>query len=100
MFEKLGQLKDLWKLKSQMEELKKRLDGMVVKVEGPKHWVEITISGSQEIKEVKIFDIAKAATPAELGEEIKAAVNKAVRDSQVMAAQAMGGMAGLNMPQA
>ena len=72
MFEKLGQLKDLWKLKSQMEELKKRLDGMVVKVEGPKHWVEITISGSQEIKEVKIFDIAKEATPAELGEEIKA----------------------------
>lgn len=100
MFEKLGQLKDLWKLKSQMEELKKRLDGMVVKVEGPKRWVEITISGSQEIKEVKIFDIAKAATPAELGEEIKAAVNKAVRDSQAMAAQAMGGMAGLNMPQA
>ena len=100
MFEKLGQLKDLWKLKSQMEELKKRLDGMVVKVEGPKHWVEITISGSQEIKEVKIFDIAKVATPAELGEEIKAAVNKAVRDSQAMAAQAMGGMAGLNMPQA
>lgn len=100
MFEKLGQLKDLWKLKSQMEELKKRLDGMVVKVEGPKHWVEITISGSQEIKEVKIFDIAKTATPAELGEEIKAAVNKAVRDSQAMAAQAMGGMAGLNMPQA
>ncbi len=100
MFEKLGQLKDLWKLKSQMEELKKRLDGMVVKVEGPKHWVEITISGSQEIKEVKIFDIAKEATAAELGEEIKAAVNKAVRDSQAMAAQAMGGMAGLNMPQA
>ena len=100
MFEKLGQLKDLWKLKSQMEELKKRLDGMVVKVEGPKHWVEITISGSQEIKEVKIFDIAKEATPAELGEEIKAAVNKAVRESQAMAAQAMGGMAGLNMPQA
>ena len=100
MFEKLGQLKDLWNLKSQMEELKKRLDGMVVKVEGPKHWVEITISGSQEIKEVKIFDIAKEATPAELGEEIKAAVNKAVRDSQAMAAQAMGGMAGLNMPQA
>lgn len=100
MFEKLGQLKDLWKLKSQMEELKKRLDGMVVKVEGPKHWVEITISGSQEIKEVKIFDIAKEATPAELGEEIKAAVNKAVRDSQAMAAQSMGGMAGLNMPQA
>ena len=29
MFDKLGQLKDLWKLKSQMEEIKKRLDNMV-----------------------------------------------------------------------
>lgn len=100
MFDKLGQLKDLWKLKSQMEELKKRLDAMVVKAEGPKHLVEITISGSQEIKEVRLAETYKEVSPAELGEEIKAAVNKAVRDSQNMAAQAMGGMAGLNMPQA
>lgn len=100
MFDKLGQLKDLWKLKSQMEELKKRLDGMVVKAESPKHLVEVTISGSQEIKEVKLAENYKDVTPAELGEEIKAAINKAVRDSQSMAAQAMGGMAGLTMPQA
>lgn len=100
MFEKLGQLKDLWKLKSQMEELKKRLDAMVVKAESPKHLVEITISGSQEIKEVLVRETAKDVSLAELGEEIKAAVNKAVRDSQALAAQAMGGMAGVNLPQA
>lgn len=35
MFDKLGQLKDLWKLKSQMEEIKKRLDNMVIKVDSP-----------------------------------------------------------------
>lgn len=83
-----------------MEELKKRLDGMVVKAQSPKHLVEITISGSQEIKEVKLADNYKDVSAAELGEEVKAAVNKAVRDSQAMAAQAMGGMGGLNMPQA
>ena len=32
MFDKLGQLKDIWKLKKQMEEIKKRLDNMVIKV--------------------------------------------------------------------
>ena len=55
MFDKLGQLKDLWKLKSQMEEIKKRLDNMVIKVDSPRHLFEVTISGSQEIKEVKIY---------------------------------------------
>lgn len=95
MFDKLGQLKDLWKLKGQMEEMKKRLDAMVIKAQGPKHWVEITLNGSMEVKEVVVFDEAKQATPAELGEEIKAAFNKAIRDTQMMAAQAMGSNFGI-----
>ena len=98
MFDKLGQLKDLWKLKSQMDEIKKRLDNMVIKVESPRHLVEITISGSQEVKEVRVDPLAKNASETELAEEIKAVVNKAVRDSQMMAAQAMGNFGG--MPQA
>jgi len=84
MFDKLGQLKDLWKLKGQMEEMKKRLDAMVIKAQGPKHWVEITLNGSMEVKEVVVF-----------GEEIKAAFNKAIRDTQMMAAQAMGSNFGI-----
>ncbi len=98
MFDKLGQLKDLWKLKSQVEELKKRLDNMVIKADSPRHLFEITISGSQEIKEVKVESLAKNFTEAELAEDLKAVINKAIRDSQAMAAQAMGGLGG--MPQA
>ncbi|MBR4355876.1 MAG: YbaB/EbfC family nucleoid-associated protein [Elusimicrobiaceae bacterium] len=98
MFDKLGQLKDLWKLKSQMEEIKKRLDNMVIKVDSPRHLVEITISGSQEVKEVRVDGLAKNFSEAELAEDIKAVFNKAVRDSQTMAAQAMGGFG--QMPQA
>ena len=30
MFDKLGQLKDLWQLKNQIQEIKKRLDNMVI----------------------------------------------------------------------
>lgn len=98
MFDKLGQLKDLWKLKSQVEEIKKRLDNMVIKADSPRHVFEITISGSQEIKEVKVDASVKNFSEAEIAEDLKAAINKAVRDSQAMAAQAMGGFGG--MPQA
>ena len=95
MFDKLGQLKDLWKLKGQMEEMKKRLDAMVIKAQGPRHLVEVTVNGSMEVKEVRVEPAAKNCTEAELGEEIKDAFNKAIRDSQMMAAQAMGNNFGI-----
>ena len=97
MFDKIGQLKDLWKLKSQMEEIKKRLDNMVIKVDSPNHLFEVTISGSQEVKEVKVDSLIKNFPEEKIAEEVKAVFNKAVRDSQGMAAQAMGNFA---MPQA
>lgn len=98
MFDKLGQLKDLWKLKSQMEEIKKRLDNMVIKVDSPRHMFQLTISGSQEVKEVTVDEaLVKNFGAAEIAEDIKAVFNKAVRDSQGMAAQAMGNF---GMPQA
>lgn len=95
MFDKLGQLKDLWKLKGQMEEMKKRLDAMVIKAQSPKHVVELTLNGSMEVKEVKVDPSFKNISEAELGEEIKAAFNKGIRDSQMMAAQAMGSNFGI-----
>lgn len=97
MFDKLGQLKDLWKLKSQMEEIKKRLDNMVIKVDSPRHLFEVTISGSQEVKEVRVDGLIKNFSEAEIAEDLKTVINKAVRDSQGMAAQAMGNF---GMPQA
>ncbi|MBR5151813.1 MAG: YbaB/EbfC family nucleoid-associated protein [Elusimicrobiaceae bacterium] len=95
MLDKLGQLKDLWKLKGQMEEMKKRLDAMVIKAQSPNHLVEITFNGSMEVKEVRLDPSFKTAPEAQLGEEIKAAFNKGVRDCQMMAAQAMGSNLGI-----
>lgn len=93
MFDKLGQLKDLWQLKNQIQEIKKRLDNMVIKVQSPNHVFEVTVSGSQEVKEVLVAETVKDFSREKLGEELKAVINKAVKDSQAMAAQAMGGMA-------
>lgn len=99
MFDKLGQLKDLWNLKNQMQEIKKRLDNMVIKVQSPNHVFEVTVSGSQEVREVAVAENVKDFSREKLAEELKAVINKAVKDSQALAAQAMGGMVG-NMPQA
>ena len=97
MFDKLGQLKDLWKLKSQMEEIKKRLDNMVIKVDSPHHLFEITISGSQEVKEVRVDPLIKNFSEGDIAQDVKDVFNKAVRESQALAAQAMGNF---GMPQA
>lgn len=92
MFDKL---KDLMQLKAKMAEVKKRLDNMVIKVESPKKYFELTISGAQEVKEIKIINDIKSADQAVLEEDIKNLINKAVKDSQMMAAQAMGDVTGL-----
>ncbi len=94
MFDKM---KDLWALKGQMEEIKKRLDGMTIKAAGPKGVVEVEINGSQEIKAIKILGTLPTS---ELETEIKDATNKAVKESLAMAAQAMGAMTGIKPPTA
>ena len=100
MFDKLGQLKDLWQLKNQMAEIKKRMDNMVIKASSPNHIFEITITGSQEIKEVTVAENFKDFPREKLGEELTAVMNKAIKDSQAMAAQAMGGAMGMELPKA
>ena len=93
MFEKM---KQLMQLKSQMNEIKKRLDEMVIKTKSSKGNIEITISGSQYIKEVLINKDLQSYSKEELSQEIKEATNKAIKESQAMAAKTMGSMAGLS----
>ena len=100
MFDKLGQLKDLWQLKSQIAEIKKRLDNMVIKVSSPNHIFEVTINGSQEVKEVVATEALGLFPREKLGDEIKETFNKAIRESQALAAQAMGGAMGAELPKA
>lgn len=100
MFDKLGQLKDLWQLKNQIADIKKRLDNMVIKATSPNHIFEITISGSQEVKEVTVAETIKDFPREKMSEELTAVINKAIRDSQALAAQAMGGAMGADLPKA
>ncbi|MDR0646369.1 MAG: YbaB/EbfC family nucleoid-associated protein [Elusimicrobiota bacterium] len=90
-----NKIKDLMQLRSKMAEVKKRLDTMVIKVESPSKFFEITISGSQEVKEIKILKDIKNVSSSDIETDLQALFNKAVKDSQIMAAQAMGDIAGM-----
>ena len=90
-------LKKLMELKKTMSEMKKRLDDMVIKVESPKKFFEVTLSGSQEVKEFKVLADLGTLKKEDVEKDLAALFNKAVKDSQQMAAQAMGGLAGLGL---
>lgn len=92
MFDKI---KQLMQLKSQMAEIKKRLDGMVIKVQSPKKYAELTISGSQEVKEIAFLTEINAVSKEALAKDIQEGINKAIKESQTMAAKTMGDIAGL-----
>ena len=96
----LDRLKDLWKLKGQMEEIKKRLDAMIIKVQSKDGIFDITVTGSQEVKEVKILKNLSAYTNAQIEEDLAQGFNKAMKEAQAMAAQVMGGIAGITPPEA
>ena len=85
-FSKLGELK---KMRDQAMEIQRQLQGEEVSVE--KNGVEIVITGDQKIKEIK--------TNGKGDNDIKEAVNEAIRKSQEIAARKLatmqGGLGGL-----
>lgn len=84
-------------LKKTMTEVKKRLDEMVIKVESPAKNFEMTISGSQQVRELKVLKDLKEVSKEDIEKDLTELFNKAVKDSQAMAAQAMGGLANLGL---
>lgn len=89
MFNPLGQLGELKKMRDQAMKIQKELQGEIVNVE--KNGVEIVITGDQKIQEIK--------TNERSDNDIKEAVNEAIKKSQEVAARKLatmqGGLGGL-----
>lgn len=89
MHNPLGQLGELKKMREQAMQIQRLLEAEEVQVE--KKGVEITITGNQKIKELN--------TNGKGDDDIKEAVNEAVKKSQEVAAkklaQQQGGLSGL-----
>jgi nucleoid-associated protein EbfC len=84
MFNPLGQLGEIKKMRDEAMKIQRLLQAEEVKVE--KNGVEILISGDQKIKEIK--------TNGRSDNDIKEAINEAVKKSQELAAKKLSGMGG------
>lgn len=84
-----GQLGELKKMRDQAMKIQKELQGEEVSVDS--HGVQIVITGDQKIKEIKTNDRSD--------NDIKDAVNEAIKKSQEVAARKLatmqGGLSGL-----
>lgn len=88
------QLKDLYKMKKQMDEIKKQLDTITVEGESKKAVVKVLVSGSMEVRDVIFSEDFKNYTAAELGKLTKEAAGNAFEKAQKQAASQMSNMGG------
>jgi DNA-binding protein YbaB len=85
----LGKAKDLYKLKKQADQMKRIMAGITVNVDH--RGVKLTMQGDQKVVSIKI--------DGEERDDVKEAINKAVKESQKKAAKKMQGFAGdLGLP--
>jgi DNA-binding protein YbaB len=95
MFDKMKTLLDMQK---KMQEVKVYLENTVFEVESSNGLVKLTMNGSQEIKDVRFQGDLKAMEPVSLEQAIKDALAKAIKRSQVVAAEKMKDVTGIKLP--
>ena len=86
MFDKLQQLKELKKMRDDAMRIQKALDEEVVEIE--KHGVKIRVTLAQRFVSIE--------SNGKNDDDIKEAVNEAVKESQKQAARKMQGMVGMD----
>ena len=92
----LGQFKDLYKLRSQAKDIKKKLQK--INIEAEQDGVIVIINGEQEVQEVRISDEAMS-DKRKLEKSLVNCINKAVKKGQQVGADMMKDvMGGLNLP--
>ncbi|MDD4939697.1 MAG: YbaB/EbfC family nucleoid-associated protein [Candidatus Omnitrophica bacterium] len=95
MFDKMKAFMDLQK---KTQELKRELENTDFEVQSPDGMVKITMSGSQEVKDVRFLVSLKDEQKNELERAVKEVYNKAIKRSHDIAASKMKEITGLNLP--
>ena len=94
----LDQLKQLMEAKRQAEQLKKQLESSDIEINDVKG-IKLVINGTQSLKFLELDDeLLHAENKKKLEADLLRAFNVAVAKSQVMAAQKMKALTGLNIP--
>jgi nucleoid-associated protein EbfC len=95
MFDKMKALLDM---KNKMQEMKRELDSTNFEIKSSDGLIKITMSGSQEVKEINIQGELKEVEKAGLERALKDAYNMAIKHSHDIAAGKMKDITGLNLP--
>ena len=85
-------------MQKKMQEMKRQLDELIFEVTSADGLLKITMSGSQEIKEVIFQGNLQELDKGKLEKSIKDAYNKAIKRAQEIAAQKMREITGFNLP--
>ena len=95
MFDKM---RGLLEIQKKAEELKRELDSASIEV-GDVRGIKIVISGSQNFQSVEIApELLISENQERLKNDLRRALNSAIRKSQNLAAQKMQAMTGLTIP--
>jgi nucleoid-associated protein EbfC len=94
----MDKMKELWKLKKQMDDIKRELDNTFFDVASACGTVKISMNGSQEIKNISIESDLASIEKTSLEKILKDTYNKAIKRSHEIAAQKMKSVSGLNIP--
>ena len=95
MFDKLNALMDMRK---KMQQVKDELAAAVFDIRSSQGLVTITMSGAQEVKDIRFESDLSCVQKEALGNEIKDAFNRAIKRSQEVAAQKMKDVTGIKLP--
>ncbi|MFA5119067.1 MAG: YbaB/EbfC family nucleoid-associated protein [Candidatus Omnitrophota bacterium] len=95
MFDKMKALMDMQK---KMQEMKKQLENTTFDVQSSNGLIKITMNGAQEITDIKVVGDLAAIQAKALEQAMKDAFTKAIKQSQVVAAEKMKSVTGFNLP--
>ena len=94
----LDKLKALMEAQRKMQEMKRQLDNTVFEIVSSDGLIKLTMSGTQELKDIRIQGEIKEAEKSALEKAFKDAYNRAIKRCQDIAAQKMKDITGLNIP--
>jgi len=85
-------------MQKKMQEVKRELDNAIFEITSSDDLVKVTMSGSQEIKEISIQGNLQETEKTDLEKALKDAYNRAIKRSHDMAAEKMKDITGFNLP--
>jgi len=94
----LDKLKALMETQKKMQEIKRQLDNTVFEIVSSDGLIKLTMSGTQELKDIRIQGEIKEVEKSALEKAFKDAYNRAIKRCQDIAAQNLKDITGLNIP--